>query len=54
MSRSWELFLRDMLEAARKVLRYTDALDDATLWKIVRTDIPELLDLLEQIERELA
>lgn len=22
MSRSWELFLRDMLEAARKVIRY--------------------------------
>jgi uncharacterized protein with HEPN domain len=29
-------------------------LRDATLWKIVRTDIPELLDLLEQIERELS
>lgn len=112
MSRSWELFLRDMLEAARKVIRYTDkrqvetfaademaydatlrnleilgeaaknipddirqrypevnwrgvaglrdilahayfALDEDTLWKIVRTDIPELLDLLEQIERGL-
>lgn len=112
MSRSGELFLRDMLEAARKVLRYTDgreaedfvademaydatlrnleilgeaaknipeeirqrypevdwrgvaglrdilahayfALDDATLWKIVRTDIPQLLDLLDHIEREL-
>jgi len=24
VSRSWELFLRDMLEAARKVIRYTD------------------------------
>ncbi len=24
MSRSWELFLRDMLEAAGKVIRYTD------------------------------
>lgn len=24
MSRSWELFLRDMLEAARKVNRYTE------------------------------
>lgn len=112
MSRSWELFLRDMLEAARRVIRYTEerqadtfsademaydatlrnleilgeaaknipddirqrfpevnwrgvaglrdilahayfALDDATLWKIVETDIPELLDLLEKIEREL-
>lgn len=112
MSRSWELFLRDMLEAARKVIRYTEerqaatfsademaydatlrnleilgeaakkipddirqrfpevnwrgvaglrdilahayfALDDATLWKIVQTDIPELLGLLEKIEREL-
>ena len=29
------------------------ALDDATLWKIVRTDIPPIVDLLEQIEREL-
>ncbi len=29
------------------------ALDDATLWKIVQTDIPELLGLLEKIEREL-
>lgn len=24
MSRSWELFLRDMLEASQKVIRYTD------------------------------
>lgn len=112
MSRSWELFLRDMLEAARKVIRYTNApevgafvanemaydatlrnleilgeaakkipaeirqhypqidwrgvaglrdilahayfaLDDATLWQIVRTDIPKLLDLLDQIEQDL-
>lgn len=112
MSRSWELFLRDMLEAARKVVRYTDArnveafaanemaydatlrnleilgeaakkipdeirqryaqvdwrgvaglrdilahayfaLDNPTLWQIVRTDIPRLLGLLEQIEAEL-
>lgn len=112
MSRSWELFFRDMLEAARKVIRYTDdrqaeafvademaydatlrnleilgeaaknipeeirkrypevdwrgvaglrdvlahayfALDDATLWKIVRVDIPRLLDQLEKIDREL-
>jgi uncharacterized protein with HEPN domain len=29
------------------------ALDDATLWKIVRTDIPQLLDLLGQIEGKL-
>jgi uncharacterized protein with HEPN domain len=29
------------------------ALDDATLWKIVRTDIPHLLDFLGRIEREL-
>jgi uncharacterized protein with HEPN domain len=112
VSRSWELFLRDMLEAARKVIRYTGnrqveafvademaydatlrnlevlgeaakgipeeirqrypevdwrgvaglrdilahayfAFDDATLWKIVRTDVPQLLDLLERIERDL-
>jgi uncharacterized protein with HEPN domain len=112
VSRSWELFLRDMLEAARKVIRYTGgreveafvmdemafdatlrnleilgeaaknipeeirqrypavdwrgvaglrdilahayfALDDATLWKIVQTDIPRLLGLLEPIESEL-
>lgn len=113
MSRSWELFFRDMLEAAQKVVRYTDgrqadsfftdemaydatlrnleilgeaaknipaeirqrypdvdwrdvaglrdvlahsyfALDDDTLWKIVKTDIPRLLIQLEQIEQELA
>src|SRR6185295_18640062 len=29
------------------------ALDDETLWKIVRTDIPQLLDLLRQIEEKL-
>ena len=112
MSRSWELFLRDMQEAAQKVIRYTDglqiesfvkdemaydatlrnleilgeaaknipeeirqrypdldwggaaglrdilahayfALDDATLWKIVRTDIPRLLTQLEKIAQDL-
>lgn len=112
MSRSWELFLRDMLEAAQKVIRYTAghpmeafvademaydatlrnleilgeaaknipegirqlhpevdwrgvaglrdilahayfALDNETLWKIVRTDIPRLLDLLREIEAKL-
>ena len=113
MSRSWELFLRDMLEAARKVIRYTNdrqaeafiademaydatlrnleilgeaaknipeeirqrypevnwrgvaglrdvlahayfALDEATLWKIVRADIPQLLELLDKIDTELS
>ena len=112
MSRSWQLFLRDMVEAAQKVIRYTTdreaesfaademaydatlrnleilgegakkipedirqrypsvdwrgvaglrdilthayfALENATLWKIIRTDVPELLIRLEQIEREL-
>lgn len=112
MSRSWELFLWDMLEAARKVIRYTSAgevgafvanemaydatlrnleilgeaakkipeeirqrypqvdwrgvaglrdilahayfaLDDATLWQIVQSDVPKLLDVLDQIENEL-
>lgn len=111
MSRSWQLFLRDMAEAARKIIRYTAdrdaesfvademaydavlrnleilgegakkipeeirqrypavdwrgvaglrdilshayfALENATLWKIICTDVPELLIQLEQIERE--
>ena len=111
MSRSWELFLGDMLEAARRVIRYTAgrelegllademaydatlrnlevlgeaakkipemicrrhpdvdwrgiaglrdvvahayfALDDATLWRIVRSDIPRLLEQLERVERD--
>ena len=112
MSRSWELFLRDMREAARKIVRYVGnrqaesflademaydatlrnleilgeaakaipaeirqsypeadwrgvaglrdvlahayfALDDATLWKIVHTDVRQLLEVLEKIEGEL-
>jgi uncharacterized protein with HEPN domain len=112
VSRSWELFLRDMREAAQKVIRYTEerqmeafvademaydatlrnleilgeaaksipgevrqlhpevdwrgvaglrdilahayfALDNETLWKIVRTDIPRLLDLLQEMEEKL-
>jgi uncharacterized protein with HEPN domain len=112
VSRSWELFLRDMLQAARKIVRYVGerqaetflademaydatlrnlevlgaaakaipeeirqhhpevdwrgvaglrdvlahayfALDDATLWRIVQTDVRPLLEVLETIEREL-
>jgi uncharacterized protein with HEPN domain len=112
VSRSWELFLRDMLDATQKVIRYTAdrelatfaademaydatlrnlevlgeaakkipeeirqrhpqvdwrgvaglrdilahayfALDDETLWKIVRTDIPRLLEQLREIETTL-
>jgi len=30
------------------------ALENETLWKIIRTDVPELLMRLEQIEREAA
>jgi uncharacterized protein with HEPN domain len=29
------------------------ALDDETLWKVVRVDIPQLLNLLRQIEEEI-
>jgi uncharacterized protein with HEPN domain len=113
VSRSWELFLQDMLEAARKIIRYTGSrkvedfvademaydatlrnlevlgeaakampenvrqrypevdwrgiaglrdilahayftLDNATLWKIVRTDVVQVLSLLERIEKELS
>jgi uncharacterized protein with HEPN domain len=112
VSRRWELYLRDMLEAARKIVRYVGspqsetflademaydatlrnleilgeaakaipdeirqrypevdwrgvtglrdvlahayfALDDATLWKIVHTDMRQLLSVLEKIEGEL-
>lgn len=113
MSRSWELYLQDMLEAARKIIRYTGSrefedfvademaydatlrnlevlgeaakampadirqrhpevdwrgiaglrdilahayftLDNATLWKIVRTDIVQVLSLLERLEKKLS
>jgi uncharacterized protein with HEPN domain len=112
VSRSWQLFLRDMLEAAQKVTRYTAgreldefiademafdatlrnleilgeaakgipeeirqrypevdwrgvaglrdvlahayfALDEATLWKIVCTDVPKLLLQLGRILQDL-
>jgi len=112
LSRSWELFVGDMVEAARRVIRYTAgrdrdrflademaydatlrnmevlgeaakkipetvcrrhpevdwrgiaglrdvvahvyfALDEDTLWRIVQSDIPQLLEHLERIEREL-
>jgi uncharacterized protein with HEPN domain len=111
LSRSWQLFLRDMVEAAQKVSRYTSgrdlasftgdemaydatvrnleilgeaaknipeeirqrypeidwrgiaglrdvvahayfALDDTTLWKIVRTDMPRLLTSLNEVSLE--
>ena len=29
-------------------------LDNATLWKIVRTDVVQVLSLLERIEKELS
>jgi len=29
------------------------ALENATLWKIVQTDLPHLLEQLERIERDL-
>ncbi|MFL6195528.1 MAG: DUF86 domain-containing protein [Thermoanaerobaculia bacterium] len=29
------------------------ALDEATLWRIVQTDIPQLLNLLEKIDQDL-
>jgi len=112
VSRSWVLYLRDMLEAARKIVRYTGsrqaeaflademaydatlrnleilgeaakaipeeirqrhpevdwrgvaglrdvlahtyfALDDATLWRILHTDVGQLLEVLEKIEGDL-
>jgi uncharacterized protein with HEPN domain len=58
VSRSWELFLRDMLEAARKVIRFTAdrQFEPSTIplcWKIVHLDIPRVIELLKPIEREL-
>jgi uncharacterized protein with HEPN domain len=112
VSRNWQLFLRDMIEAAQKVSRYTSgrdlasftgdemaydatvrnleilgeaakhipeeirqrfpeidwrgiaglrdivahaycALDDAALWKIVGTDMPQLLPSLNKVALEI-
>ena len=46
MSRDWRLYLFDVLAHAYF------ALDDATLWKIIRVDVPKLYTDLEVIERE--
>ena len=59
--RAWNFYIDDMIRFSEKVIRYTRnriihgylGIDDDIVWSIITKDIPDLLNLLQNLKNKI-